>query len=160
MTHTRKKILGISLLECLLSITLIGLIATMAVRYYTITLRGTHVSQAISQVNRLTSASYEWLRLQNQTDFDGEDTGAPITIQLLLTSELITQTDTVDPWGGTITINPGTTDPSYVQITLPNLSQQDCLNLAQQLSYINHNPVPPAQMCSDTSLTNQFVGEF
>lgn len=158
MNKTNKKNLGISLLECLLAITLIASITMMAVRYYMITLRSMHVSQAIAQVNRLTGASYEWLRLQNQTDFSGEDTGEAISIQLLLNAELIhLNTDTIDPWGGNITITPGLTDTSYVAITLPNIPQKDCLNLTQQLQYINHNQT--ANSCTDPA-SNQFTGEF
>lgn len=159
MNKAHKKNLGISLLECLLAITLIASITMLAVRYYIITLRNTHVSQAIAQVNRLTSASYEWLRIQNQSDFSGEDTGTSITIQLLLDAELIKpNTDTIDPWGGAITITPGITDPSYVAITLSNIPQQDCLNLTQQLQYINHSQT--TNTCGAASTANQFTGEF
>ena len=154
-----KKISGISLLECLLAITLIAAISTMAVRYYIITLRSTHVSQAIAQVNRLTSASYEWLRLQNQANFSDEDTGQDISIQALLQAELIQpNTDTIDPWGGAITLSPGITDPSYVAITLAQLPKPDCLNLQQQLSYINHSTIENS--CSSLTATNTFTGEF
>lgn len=159
MKKQNKKTRGISLLECLLAITLIATITLMAVRYYIITLRNTHVSQAISQVNRLTSASYEWLRLQNQSDFSGEDTGEAITTQTLLQAELIQpNTDTIDPWGGAITISPGITDPSYVAITLTNIPQKDCYNLTQQLQYINHSQT--TNTCGNEAATNQFTGEF
>ncbi|PHQ79190.1 MAG: hypothetical protein COB66_07395 [Coxiella sp. (in: Bacteria)] len=154
MKKTQK---AISLLEVVLALAVIASITMMAVRYYIITLRDTRVSHAISQVKRLTKGSYDWLQAQHQADFSDAAGGQSITLQKLVTDQLIEdKIDTINPWGGTIDISPGS-DSDYVQISLDNLPQPACRNLTQQLHYINHTQV--LGTCANKT-SNTFTGEF
>lgn len=149
---------AISLLECLLSIIVIASIAMMAVRYYIVTTRSMHVSQAISQIKRITDASYEWLQMQKQANFSSQGGGYAITIQQLINDQLLTaKRDTVTPWGGTINVAPAGDNPSFVKITLNNVPQSACRNITQQLKYINK--AQSANACGNKN-NNIFVGEF
>jgi type II secretory pathway pseudopilin PulG len=153
----KKHINGISLLECLLSIAIIASISMMAVRYYIVTTRDTRVSHAISQVKRITNASYEWLSIQRQSDFSNADGGQTITIAQLVQDDLLKdENDTISPWGGQIEVAPGDDDAKYVKITLTEIPQPACRNLTQQLEYINKDKTNP---CGNKK-SNTFVGEF
>ncbi len=153
----KKCLHAISLLECLLSIIVIASISTMAVRYYMITIRDMRVSHAISQIKRITDASYEWLQMQKQADFSATSNGVMINLQALVSNELLTDPhDTVAPWGGKIDVAPGD-NPSYIKIILNDIPQLACRNLTQQLLYINKDKTD--NVCSDAK-NNTFIGEF
>jgi Tfp pilus assembly protein PilV len=154
----KKYSQAISLLECLLSIVIIASISMMAVRYYVVTTRDMRVSHAISQVKRITNASYEWLQAQKQADFSGADGGEVITIQQLVDDQLLKdENDTIAPWGGMINVAPGNDNASFVKITLTDVPQLACRNLTQQLNYINKEKT--TNTCDDKK-NNTFVGEF
>jgi len=154
----KKWINGISLLECLLSLAIIASITAMTVRYYVITTRDSRVSHAISQIKRITSASYEWLSLQRQADFSNADGGQTITKEQLVNDQLLPNSnDTMNPWGGAIQVSSGTDDAKYVKITLNNIPQLACRNLTQQLKYINKNQ---ASTNCDNAKNASFTGEF
>lgn len=153
----KKYYAGISLLESLLAIIIIASISMMAVRYYLITIQNNRINQAINQISRLTKASYEWLQVQHQADFSGTPSGTAISLDELLNDQLITnQTDTTDPWGGKISLSPGS-DPSYIAISLENLPQKACKNISQQLKSINH--LTNLGSCSNSKYAT-FIGEF
>lgn len=153
----KKYLKAISLIEIILVLVVISSITTMAVRYYMITIRNLHVSQAIKQVKKLTEVSYEWLQTQKQADFSGSPEGTPISNEALINADLIqANTDTTDPWNGNITVAPGT-DSSYVMITLNNLPAKACRNMTQQLKTINH---APSDSTCNAGSNNQFNGEF
>ncbi len=157
-SRNRHPLYAISLLECLLSIVIIASISMMAVRYYIVTTRDMRVSHAISQIKRITSASYEWLQAQNQANFSADDGGQAITLQQLVDDQLIkTQNDTVAPWGGPIAVAPADDNPAYVKITLNAVPQLACRNLTQQLKYINKEK--SLNTCMDKK-NNAFIGEF
>ncbi len=147
---------GISLLEVLLSLTIIASITTMAVRYFTVSTLEMRVSHAILQLKQLTDASYEWLQLQKQNNFSSTPSGTSISMEALLKNQLTQATiDTINPWGGNITVEPGD-DTSYVKITLENIPQKACLNINQQLKSINHSA---SNTCTDKK-NNTFSAEF
>lgn len=153
----KTKLNGISLIECLLSLAIIASISLMAVRYYIVTTRDMRVSEAITQIKRITSASYEWLSIQRQNDFSGSDGGQTITIQQLVEDKLINDTkDTLTPWGGQVQVAPADDDSKYIKITFNNVPQQACHNLAQQLDYINKDKTNTCE----NKRGNVFVGEF
>jgi len=150
---------GISLLEVLLSIVVGASIIMAGVHYYAVVNRGSQVSHAISQVRTLTKASYHWLNAQAQDNFacdNTRDNCSSISLQSLIDAGLITNTDmnTKDPWGGDITISPGT-DPTYVNITMASVPNLACKQLAQKLRNVSHAGAPTC----DQAL-NSFTGEF
>lgn len=153
----KRNLSAISLLECLLSIAIIASISLMAVRYYMVTTRDMRVSNAISQVKRITNASYEWLQIQKQANFSDSSGGIMISLNALIDDQLLNPNhDTLDPWGGTITVAPST-DTSFVKITLNKLPPLACKNITQQLRYINKDKT---ENNCDGKTTNKFAGVF
>lgn len=153
----KRTLTAISLLECLLSLAVIASISLMAVRYYIVTTRDMRVSNAISQIKKITNASYEWLQTQKQANFSGTDGGTAISLNALISDQLLDpRHDTFSPWGGTISVGPSA-DPSYVRITLTNLPPLACKNLTQQLRYINKDKTD--SRCN-SKIVNTFVGVF
>ena len=151
-----RKIKGISLLEVLLVSAVGAIIITAAVRYFVITRRNMPVARAIQQIRTLTKLSYEWLEAQKQDDFSDANQGTTISMRQLVNAGLIENTprNTKDPWGGKITIEPGS-DSSHVKITLIDLPQKACKNLARRLDAISNTTMPD---CSNAN-TN-YSGEF
>ena len=151
-----RRIKGISLLEMLLVITIGTAIIMTAVRYFNVTSRDMRVTQAIGQIKTLTSASYEWLQAQKQDNFSNKDGGTEISMQQLIDTGLIdnSETTTKDPWAGTITVEPGS-DPTRIKIVLDQLPKKACKNLARRLDSISKISMPP---CAGVS--NEYSGEF
>jgi hypothetical protein len=150
------KMKGISLLEMLLVITIGAAIIMTSVRYFSVTSRSLRVTHAIKQIKTLTQISYQWLEIQKQDGFGTEDGGDAITLQALVDSGLLQDTDrnTKDPWAGQISLEPGS-DPTRVKITLAKVPQKACKYLARQLDDISSTSTPD---CS--SSLNNYNGEF
>jgi hypothetical protein len=151
----KRKNAGISILEILLALVLIATITTMAIRYFTVTNRSMHVSNAIKQIKHLTHISYEWLQQQNQVDFNSASN--PINLKKLTDAQLIQDdpSEQYNPWGGNIRVSPGSI-PSYVSISFDNVPPDACRMLVRQLKSINHIKQTPC----GTAYNNTFTGEF
>lgn len=151
---------GISLLEALLALVIASIIITLALRYFSITIRDMRVTQAVNQVRSLVKKSYDWLGAQKQADFNDYPKGTKISLQILINAGLI-QTDNngnyFNPWGGDVLLAPGS-DPSYVHISLTRIPLKDCLNLTQRLQSINHM-ANQTNTCTD-NINNTYEGEF
>jgi len=151
-----RKSRGLTLLETLLVLSIGAAIILVAVRYFAVTHRSLNVTHAVQQIQSLTKASYEWLETQKQENFGNEDHGTLISMQALIDAGLIdnTHSDTKDPWGKDIRIEPGT-DPSRVKITMPNIPELPCKNLARRLENVSRIVRP-----SCGSDRNNYIGEF
>ena len=151
-----RKSRGLTLLETLLVLTIAAAIILVAVRYFSVTHRDLNVTHAIQQVQSLTKASYEWLEAQKQENFSDNNGATAISMQALIDAGLIKNTDrdTKDPWGEAIRLDPGT-DPNRVKITMPNVPQYACRNLARRLENVSQIKMPA---CSSNS--NDYSGEF
>ena len=150
-----RKARGLTLLETLCVLAIAGAIIMVAVRYFSVTDRNLQVTHAIKQIQNLTKTSYEWLDAQKQEDF-GANGGTEISLQALIDAELIdnADADTKDPWGKTIIVTPGT-DPNRVKITMPNVPQSACKNLARRLENVSKIEKP---QCA--AGRNNYEGEF
>lgn len=148
----RKKSLGISLLEVLLAVVIIGLIITLSIRYFLVAQRGLRIEQSIASIKEITQASYQWLQQQRQGDFKSPKA---ISIDDLVSIGLIQTQMTKDSWGGLITVEPGQNE-EYVKITLNNIPKVDCLGLARQIQAIAKNT--DDNSCKEIS--NTVSGEF
>ncbi len=126
---------GLTLLETVLVISVISLILILSVRYFSVVQFNQKISQSISQLKTLSKASYQWLETARQSDFGSS--GTAIDMTQLRNVGLITAEDERDPWGGSITVGPGT-DASFVKITLEEVPKRACLNLRRRLSDIAH----------------------
>lgn len=151
-----RKNSGLTLLETLLVLAIGGAIIMVAVRYFSVTHRSLNVTHAIQQIQTLTKSSYEWLEAQKQEDFSGDAGGTAISLQELINAGLVNDTDaeTKDPWGKTMTILPGS-DPNRIKITLPDVPNQACKNLARRLENVSKTTKPT---CG--SDLNDYSGEF
>ncbi len=145
---------GISLLEVLLTLTIMALITMMSVRYFNQAIVSREVEQAVLQIQQLTQVSYEWLEAQKQADFSSQNGGQMISLQTLETAGFLNNRLMQDPWGGAVQIEAGA-DPSYVHIVLTQVPQKACRNLNRQLQTMNH---APTSQCD--GLINNYSGDF
>lgn len=126
-----KKYFGSSLLEMLLVIAVAGVLIVIAVRYFAIVDLNARVAQAISKIDTITRASYQWRAAERQVDFD------QISVQALLEDELIVKTDLVNPWGGDTLVAVGSNGAAdRVNITLTALPRYACESLRRHLSAV------------------------
>lgn len=117
------KQLGISLLEVLISLSIIAIVLIMAARYFFITTNNTKLSNAISQVGGLVAAAHSWkgikisftgLSIQTLYDdgqlehFPGLDDSTPSHISIN------------DLWGDHFYIAPAAGNKASITLTLPN----------------------------------------
>lgn len=152
-----RKNRGLTLLETLLVLAIGGAIIMAAVRYFSVVHRDLNVTHAITQIQSFTKASYEWLNSQKQENFSADNNGTPISLQALIDTDLVKQSDDhKDPWGKMIIIAPGT-DPNYVRITLSNVPKESCKNLTRRLDGVSKSK---AESSACSGKYNQYSGEF
>lgn len=120
-----NKQAGISLLEVMLSLSIIAIILVMATRYFFVASNNSNVNKLRGQIGTLVSALQEY-RNQN-ADFSGLTTGG---MNYLVTNGFVAKTGDVsaappykmtDPWGTEITVAPasGNTGAANIVATLP-----------------------------------------
>lgn len=157
------KYKAFTLLEMLLVLMIAAAILVMATRYFTISMRNMHVTQAISDIQSITKASYEWLQTQKQENFSDTPNGVAIDMQQLIEFKLIQPNDSkhplsyYDPWGGEVEIGPGKNNASRIYILMKNVPKMACLNLVRKTqSLMDQNSLHPA--CDKDR--NDYYGEF
>ncbi len=133
----RKSNNGISLLELLLVIALIGVITVLSVRYFVVVNSNLQVTRGVEVINRITRASYEWLTDNRYPNFANPE----ITLSQLLNENLLAAADAHNPWGGEVMVRPGR-NTRYVQVTLTAVPMPACQSLAKQVRTINHVVTP------------------
>lgn len=148
---------GLSLLEVLLSISIIAILIVMSVRLFSIAMLNTRVAESISQLKRLTRASYQWLETQSQQDFSNANGGTKITVNKLTSANLISAQDGTTPWGGTVTIKPNPNDKTQVRIIFANVPAHACKNLGREMENVAISATTPAQ-CN--AAENTFIANF
>ena len=134
-----QKNKGISLLEIILALAVIGVICVIAVRYFFIASNNLRVTRAVAQIQQLSKASYEWLQVKEQADFGAEDSA--ISVDHLWDAGLITAQDKKDPWGGKVRVAPGS-NPVDLAITLTHVPEKACLALRQKMKKIAREQTP------------------
>ncbi len=130
-----KKQSGLSLLESLLVIAVIGVVLVLTMRYFSAVHFNQQVSQAQAQLKTLSQASYRWLGAQQQADFGSGP--EKISLSMLEQTGLIESAEEHDPWGGSVNVLPGQ-DTSYVRITFHDVPTAACESLRQHLSVVAH----------------------
>jgi len=146
----QKSQKGLGLLEVLLVIAITATILVMATRFFVVANDNLQVSQSITQIDKITKASYKWLAMHRMSDFSTDD---GVTMSDLVDSGLLTKRDERSPWGGEVTVEAGT-DPSHVLVTFLNVSQGNCKSLSQRLSSVAHTETLQ-EACEGT-----YAGEF
>ncbi|HYF98062.1 MAG TPA: type 4 pilus major pilin [Coxiellaceae bacterium] len=134
----KKNILGFSLIELLFVTAVAAGILLLGARYFNLSRSNLKVTNSIAQIQKITSASYQWLNGQSQLDFSGANAsnGTAINLTALINTNYLTNTpnDTRDAWGGVISISADPTNPRYVRINLPAVPKTACNNLKQHLA--------------------------
>lgn len=124
-----KQQRGISLLEVLLSLTIIFIILLMATRYYETTEASAKANESIRMLNAVAAAADDWfVTYKTYRSADGK---VAITKQALIDMGDLPAafggTNTANPWGGEITIVPK--DSTHVTIGFTKVPHAECLNL-------------------------------
>ena len=134
---------GIGLLELVLAIIVIVSIILMSTRYYITVREKARVASAVSIINSVANASYQWVE-KNDGNFGG------ITSMTVLTDDgfLPTGYGTNDnPWGGSTSVD-GTSGSSVV-LTMTNIPDKSCTALLDALKKTTG--------CSSGTLTISFA---
>jgi prepilin-type N-terminal cleavage/methylation domain-containing protein len=139
---------GNSLLEILLVLAVSGVLVTLALRYFTVVDLNMRVARAISQIDMVSRASYEWLEYQRAANF------AEISTQSLLDAHLIAEEDLKSPWGGEIQVLAGD-DLSHVKIKLSGISAYGCQDLTRHLQSVAYS-----EALSQSCKKGEYFGEF
>lgn len=129
---TVKKQCGISLLEVMLSLVIISVVLTMAVRYFGIVSGDSQFNQTISVVDEIKQG------LAKYALFSGQDP-LKATLKDLRDGDYISkQIDKIDAWGGELKLEKGT-------VTLSKVPTLYCTRLA--------NAFPSASCSSNNTVT-------
>lgn|SRR3989338_7221836 len=122
-----RKRSGISLLEVMLSITVIAIIVLTATRYYSSTSSSRKVNDATQIIKNVNAALDEWQNMMknNQTP-PVLSTVALVNVGLLPANFAATG---ANPWGGSIQTT--ISRSGQYTITLTSVPQGDCLTLVQ-----------------------------
>ncbi len=123
MTRSFRSILGATLLEVMLVLSIVALIILMSVRYYQATSNASQSEQVMGLIQALT-ASADNLAMGSAGGYSNATT---TNITSLSGSSVL-----VSPWGGTITIS-GQTPTAYV-VTIPNSPAAVCINVKNKIS--------------------------
>jgi len=146
MLH-RKKQKGISLLEVLLSLTIIAIILVMAVRYFFIAENNNRINTTRQQVGSILAAINGWKgehpTYESLTFDELYNTGWLSKTSNMVVTGSIPQASVkmYDPWGQQIlmTVNPSTTNTTItISTNLPTFN--DCVSL--------RNSYPTADACT------------
>lgn len=131
-----KRQLGMTLLEIILVLAAVGIVLTLALRFFVVVNTNLKLTRAVTQIQTLTKASEQWLQAQRQLNYEGAASGSAISTAKLETAGLITAGDTKNPWGGDILISPSSVNPSYVNLTMKDVPQKACFNLISRMKTI------------------------
>lgn len=155
---SKSKQLGVSLLEILLSVGIITVIILFGVYFFDEIEMDTSVTKSVNTLQKIGSASYEWLQAQKQLDFCGATTVNPtscptdkvISTSALINAGLITPYDMcsdstpclLTPWGEEITVMPAIgsngSGTRYIRVTFPNVPDVVlCNQIAEDMKSIS-----------------------
>jgi type II secretory pathway pseudopilin PulG len=127
----KTKILGISLLELMLSLAIIAIILVAAMRYYQTTRESQQVNAAAEMVTAVYSAGASWIQFNK--DFSGVNIAAFVSNGSLPASFA---NPNANPWGGAINTAPGQTTPPNtfaLTVSLTHVSTTACSDLAAKV---------------------------
>src|SRR3990167_893341 len=126
----KKKSLqqGFNLLELMLALLVVAAITFTSIRYFFTANQQARVTQAVSQIDTLVKASYEWVQ--------GKDNFSGITVKDLVAAGYLPSSfeQTVNnPWKGSIEIRASSSDLHRLLITLSNVPYNACGGLMEKL---------------------------
>ena len=147
---------GISLLEVMLSLSIIAAVLMMATRYYQVTQFSESVNEATNLVNQVNAAAgrYQsiagsYVNMDFTTDLVGRGyipcQGTPCVV--------------TNPWGGTVTTGVLNNGQNF-SVTLTDVPQKACNNLAGKFPLPTALANPPTQCTAASSGTYTFETVF
>lgn len=117
-----RSVLGATLLEIMLVLSIIALIILMSVRYYQATSNASQTEQVMSQIQALT-ASADNLAMGASGGYSNATTS---NITALSGASVL-----VSPWGGTVTVTGQT--PTTYEVSIPHAPSAVCTNVTNKL---------------------------
>lgn len=160
MRYLRQQ--GISLLEVLLVLVVAASMVGAAVTYYAQTLTGSRVSEAVSQLQQINKAGYEWLQIPNvnagyPVDFGALQGGQGLT--LFVANNLIPCANRScyhNPWGGKTLVTSGSGYPQYMLVVFSDLPAADCARLKEQMKNIAPEGPASQNQCSASARATSY----
>lgn len=122
----KKKLLGIGLLELMLSLAIIAVLLVMATRYYAAVRNEQQTNEAVTMVQQIMGAADNWYATYH--DFS---VGKGINISALINLGMLPPNFQTSPWGTQFEIV--SNGPASTNIFLHEIAQADCLNLEAML---------------------------
>lgn len=122
----KKKILGISLLEILLSLSIITIILVSALRYYTVASFEQKLNDATDMIQGLRSAAPRWLL--------SHDDYKDISVANLKYLNLLPERFGTHPWHGVIGITGSNQNPGMYVINLDKIPFNACNDLKNRFA--------------------------
>jgi prepilin-type N-terminal cleavage/methylation domain-containing protein len=117
---------GISLLELMLTLTVIAIILLTATRYYKSTTSAQKVNTAADMIQAVINASEDWKLTKNT--FTGITEIKILTDQGTLPKDFSDTTSNPNPWKGKITVTASGTG-TQIKVTLTNIPTEACKSL-------------------------------
>lgn len=155
----RKKQRGIGLLELMLSLSIIAILLVMATRYYDSARHSNRMNDAISQVNAIAAATYNYKNSNITGDYSN------VSIKTLVAENWLPPsfgTPNADPWGGVLGVFSTGSNFSVTLSNIPSTTVGSGLSTCNALANIinnNTNPVNGSSgnaTCSGSTLTVTF----
>jgi Tfp pilus assembly protein PilE len=142
----QKSTFGIGLLELMLALAIIAILLVMATRYFETTRGAQQINQALQMLQTTMTASDNWYTTyKSYRDTPKGDVDITKLADLGLVPKDFT-TDTINPWGGKISVTPK--DNDHVNIELTAVPAGDCKYLVDIMTKRHFTAV-----CSETTFT-------
>ena len=141
MKKFAKSMLGVTLLEIMLVLAIAAMIIVMSVRYYQSATSNQQANAVLQMVQGITAAA----------DGLAQSTGGYSQATTVSIGPLMPNSSLRTPWGGDITITPGSgTSPSTYKVNIAGTPQAVCALLTSRLkANIKYTDIKPAT-CSKT----------
>ena len=141
--HSRQR--GISLLEVLLSLSVIAIILVMATRYYRSANQSQQASNALSIISGVVTA---------ETAYSAANSAYVFDIGTLNTDGYLPKSAMTDPWGGQVTVTKPTSGGGFqVSLAGPIPNTTTCMALD---AMVKNGPALATSGCTGTSYWAQY----
>lgn len=136
----RKKVLGIGLLELMLSLSIIAILLVMATRYYLVTSYSNKLNRLTEEISQIQGAVYTWKG--TKSDYTDLTAGKLIDMGLIAGGDIDPNDNTkiITPWSVPITISPKGGEATKALITIDMTSGEEkkaCTALERSFDKIN-----------------------